>query len=64
MIRALPEAWREDRAPSPTLLSALVTASDAVAQSDALVTDAGRRALRGHARGARARRDRPGRRRA
>lgn len=41
VIRALPEAWREDRAPSPTLLSALVTASDAVAQSDALVTDAG-----------------------
>lgn len=41
VIRALPEAWREDRAPSPTLLSALVTASDAVAQSDAVVSDAG-----------------------
>ncbi|MFO0626752.1 MAG: hypothetical protein U0325_14150 [Polyangiales bacterium] len=41
VLRALPEAWRADRAPSPTLLAALVTASDAVAQSDALITDAG-----------------------
>lgn len=41
VLRALPEAWRADRAPSPTLLAALVTASDAVAQSDAVVTDAG-----------------------